>query len=276
MIRKTALKAVFCARSLWWAKRDSVRGFGSGRGDPLGRAPGEALWPEMYSKELHEKNKATRTSYYWRSMYQQDPVAEGGTEWPEAWFGPQIWFNEWPESWQCRSAALDPSKGTDSKFGDYSAFVMLVVGVDGTLYVDADLAIRNTSVIVDDALMIQRRFQPNGFAVEINQFQSMLAAEMWRRANEANIYMPIFGITNVINKLVRIRGLTQYLAMGKLRFKGDSPDARMLVEQLRDFPLADHDDGPDALEMALRMAGDLLQGVTHQDQFEDRIEIVYT
>ncbi len=131
-------------------------------------------------------------------------------------------------------------------------------------------------MIVEDALMIQRRFQPNGFAVEINQFQSMLAAEMWRRANEANIYMPIFGINNVTNKLVRIRGLTQYLAMGKLRFKGDSPGARLLVEQLRDFPLADHDDGPDALEMALRMAGDLLQGINQPVNDDDCYEIVYT
>lgn len=135
---------------------------------------------------------------------------------------------------------------------------MLAVGLDGTLYVDADLAIRNTSVIVDDALMIQRRFQPHGFAVETNQFQSLLADEMWRRANESGLHMPIFGFNNLVNKLVRIRSLTQYLAMGKMRFKGDSPGARLLVEQLRDFPLADHDDGPDALEMAIRTAAHLL------------------
>jgi hypothetical protein len=29
---------------------------------------------------------------------------------------------------------------------------------------------------------------------------------------------------------------------------------RLLVEQLRDFPCGDHDDGPDALEMAVRLA----------------------
>ncbi len=244
-------------------------------GDPMGRAPGEALWPEMYSKELHEKNKATRTSYYWRSMYQQDPVAEGGTEWPEAWFGPQIWFNEWPDSWRVKSVALDPSKGTDSKFGDYSAFVMLMLGLDNTIYIDADLALRNTSIIVEDGLLIQRRFQADGFAVETNQFQSMLADEMFRRANEAGIYMPVFGFNNQTNKLVRIRGLTQYLASGRIRFKGDSPGARLLVEQLRDFPLADHDDGPDALEMAIRIAAELLSGLQYRFD-DDHIEYVCT
>ncbi len=192
-------------------------------------------------------------------MYQQDPQAEGGTEWPADWFGPEIWFNEWPESWQCRTVALDPSKGTDSKFGDYSAFVMLVVGVDGTLYVDADLALRNTSVIVDDALTIQRWFQSNGFGIETNQFQSLLADELGRRAVETNTIVPIFGFNNYTNKLVRIRSLTQYLSKRRIRFKGGSRGAQLLVEQLRDFPLADHDDGPDALEMAIRLAADLLQ-----------------
>lgn len=235
-------------------------------GDPLGRAPGEALWPEVYSKELHEKNKATRTSYYWRAMYQQDPQAEGGTEWPAEWFGPEIWFNEWPESWQVRTIGLDPSKGSsESKFGDYSAFVMLVLDHNGILYVDADLGIRNTSVIVEDAIQLQRWFGSNGFAVEGNQFQFMLANEMNRRGMETNTHMPVYTFENHVNKLVRIRQLTPFLSQRRIRFKGDSPGARLLVEQLRDFPVADHDDGPDALEMAIRMAGELLNGRHHNE-----------
>jgi hypothetical protein len=31
-----------------------------------------------------------------------------------------------------------------------------------------------------------------------------------------------------------------------------------MVEQLRDFPNDDHDDGPDALEMAIRLAANML------------------
>ena len=32
-------------------------------------------------------------------------------------------------------------------------------------------------------------------------------------------------------------------------FRTHRPGCRLLVDQLMDFPLADHDDGPDALEM---------------------------
>ena len=81
----------------------------------------------------------------------------------------------------------------------------------------------------------------------------------------------LYTINNTVNKQVRIRRLTPYLAQGRLRFKGDSPGARLLVEQLRDFPLADHDDGPDALEMAVRLAGDLLRSPAPHDEVTEII-----
>jgi predicted phage terminase large subunit-like protein len=222
--------------------------------DILGRSSGEALWPQMYSIERLRAAQAGRTAYYWQALYQQNPQAEGGSEWPAEYFGPDIWFNEWPRQWRIKTVALDPSKGTDAKFGDYSAFAMMMLGRDGVLYVDADLAIRNTAIIVETALEIQRNFQPDGFCVEVNQFQQLLADEMDRMSRERGILLPLYTINNQVKKVVRIRRLTPWLAQKRLRFKGDSPGARLLVEQLRDFPNGDHDDGPDALEMAIRLA----------------------
>jgi hypothetical protein len=37
----------------------------AGEDDPLGRAPGEALWPEMYPRERLLRIRAGRTAYYW-------------------------------------------------------------------------------------------------------------------------------------------------------------------------------------------------------------------
>ena len=44
------------------------------------------------------------------------------------------------------------------------------------------------------------------------------------------------------------------------RFKTAVRPTRLLVEQLQEFPVGDHDDGPDAAEMAIRLAGELLDG----------------
>jgi predicted phage terminase large subunit-like protein len=232
--------------------------------DILGRKPDEALWPEVFTQERLEQVKATHTNYYWSALYQQNPQAEGSAEWPDDYFSSEIWFNEWPDRWQCRAVALDPSKGTESKFGDYSAFVMLVVSA-GVIYVDADLAVRNTRVIADTAVEIQRQFRADWFGVETNQFQQLLADDLWQRGRDLNVQMPLIGINNDVNKIVRIRRLTPYLSQKQIRFKGGSPSTKLLVEQLRDFPNGDHDDGPDALEMAIRLAGELLSDVYYAE-----------
>jgi hypothetical protein len=45
-----------------------------------------------------------------------------------------------------------------------------------------------------------------------------------------------------------------------MRFKDASPGTRILVDQLKAFPAGQHDDGPDALEMAVRLAIELYNG----------------
>ena len=77
-------------------------------------------------------------------------------------------------------------------------------------------------------------------------------------------------LENRTNKLVRIRRLGPYLSARRLRFKSGSPGTRLLVEQLQQFPVGDHDDGPDAAEMALRLAAELLEGRRARDGLGSR------
>jgi predicted phage terminase large subunit-like protein len=183
------------------------------------------------------------------------PVNPDLCEWPEDYFADHIWFDNWPADLRLKTMALDPSKGADSRRGDYSAFILLGVGSDNTLYIDADLARRPTPQIVTDAVQLARRFQPHALGVEANQFQELLGADISAALiREGLIGISPCSVTNTINKQVRIRRLGPLLAARRLRFKTNSPGTRLLVEQLREFPIADHDDGPDALEMALRLA----------------------
>lgn len=47
-------------------------------GDPLGRAPGEALVPELKSKEFLEAVRATVGPWLWETAWQQHPTPKGG------------------------------------------------------------------------------------------------------------------------------------------------------------------------------------------------------
>jgi predicted phage terminase large subunit-like protein len=107
-----------------------------------------------------------------------------------------------------------------------------------------------------------------GFAVEANQFQELLVADFDRATeNRGGVPFPIYPVNNMVNKEVRIRRLGSYLSRGLIRFKGSSPGAELLVQQLREFPEGDHDDGPDALEMAIRLAAET-QGIDHESRLE--------
>ena len=187
-------------------------------------------------------------------------IRDGDREWPDSYFGPHIWFDEWPTDLAIKAIALDPSKGANAKFGDYSAIVRLGRSTDGTLWCEADLVRRRTEQIVEDAIEHQRLFQADVFAVETNQFQELLATQIAAVSKARGIMVPVAGYDNRVNKQVRIRRLGPYLAKLGIRFKANSPGTRLLVQQLRDFPVADHDDGPDALELALRAMIDLHNG----------------
>lgn len=50
----------------------------AGENDPIGRNPGEALWPKRYSIDLLNDIKKIVGSYWWQSLYQGDPVKKGG------------------------------------------------------------------------------------------------------------------------------------------------------------------------------------------------------
>lgn len=194
----------------------------------------------------------------WGGEKQSNPVNPELCEWPEAHFGDHIWFEEWPQTHELRVMALDPSKGRDSRHGDYSAIIMLTIGVRkggvGLLLVDADLARRPTEEMIYDCARIAAEFQPDAFAVETNQYQELLVDRLDSALEEAGCMCPIVEIENYAPKPVRIRLLGPYLARHQYRFRRGSKGTALTVEQLKDFPLAGHDDGPDALEMAQRTA----------------------
>ncbi len=64
---------------------------------------------------------------------------------------------------------------------------------------------------------------------------------------------------NFIAKTVRIRRLSTLLSQRRIRFRANSEGATIAVQQLRDFPNGDHDDGPDAVEMVCRLMFAMLE-----------------
>ena len=127
-------------------------------------------------------------------------------------------------------------------------------------YVDAELAREPVDKCLSRGVRLALQHRPHVIGIEATAFQAVLAAEWRRQATVAGVHLPPQLIHNADNKLLRSRRLGPALAQHRLRFNAGSWGAREVVNQLRDFPIGDHDDGPDALEMAFRLLGELRGG----------------
>lgn len=215
----------------------------------------ELLWPEEEDLYTLMRMRVESGHTAFEREKQSSPVDPERCEWPESYFAEGVWFDEWPNDLALRVIAVDPSKGSDSRQGDYSAIVMLGVDATGVLNVEADLARRPTAQMASDVVDWCQRFRPEVLGVESNQWQQLLSGEFVAEFQRRGVLgVAPCEVHNRVNKQVRIRRLGPYLAQRRLRFRRGSPGARLLVDQLRDFPQGTHDDGPDALEMALRLA----------------------
>ena len=217
--------------------------------DPLGRQPGEALWPERYPAAKLEQMRAERSEYWWRAMFQQRPGKWGESKWGQ-YLGEKVTAARWPEAFEFCVVAVDPSLGADDRKGDYSAIVF-VGRASGKLWVDADIRRRSETEIAVDAVEMYARHRANLMVLEGNGFQRVLAESFQTAAMSRRLSMPLQTIVNTGNKVLRVSSLGPLLAADMFRFR-DSAGCRLLLDQLGEFPRGDHDDGPDALEMAVR------------------------
>lgn len=229
------------------------------------------LWPELEDLLTLMMMRENDGHSSFEREKQSRPINPEACEWPEEYFDDHIWFDEWPGNWECKVITLDPSKGKDARRSDYSAFAMLQL-TGGVLYVDCDLQRRPISQIVTDGVSLYRKFRPDAFGTEANAFQELLGESFIAAFNGANEVVDPFLITNTSNKIVRIRNLSGWLAQRRIKFKRGSPGALLTVQQLKDFPDPHvHDDGPDAVEMGIRLMGDLTQ--TQSDGLGSRLPI---
>lgn len=226
---------------------------------------GSALWPERYPVEvllsMKRELELAGKSHFFSSMYQQDPRSDpGACEWPDAYFE-NIFFSELPPNLTKRLTVVscDPSKGSKSKAGDYSAIITATLDNQGTLWVtDAWMRPCPMGECVEQFAATIVRDNPNAAIIE-----TMLGAELatmdTQRILDANdCRVPLHPYQSTENKLVRIRmAISGWLAKGRLRVC-DNVGGKLLVSQLQEFPSGEHDDGADSLAMLISLMDEIL------------------
>ena len=229
--------------------------------------PGDVLWPEFKSLADLRKIEAQDRRMF-AALYQLNPAEVGGTEWaPNTWAGRLV-----PEGRAVRKAhppgrynsrfpavGVDPVQGREDQQGDYCGIVFLGRR-HGMFYVDANLEPRNSRDVVRAVRQFADSAGPTPSASRAISSRSCSPADAGRCARHAATLDDPGDAHRRGAEAGPHPQLSPYITDRRLS-SALTPGCRLLVDQLMDFPAAEHDDGPDALEQAFRVLYYLL-GIT--------------
>lgn len=154
--------------------------------------------------------------------------------------------------------AMDPATGqtkpTGKKMGDYAVMAMGYKDPKGRLLVHADWTKRRPPTSQINAIFdYHERFEFQKFGVETNLYRNLLLPniidERKRREKSARkiIRIPFYDIENTENKDKRIHRLEPKVSHGWILF--NRALSHEFVSMFDEYPHADHDDAPDAVDM---------------------------
>ena len=219
----------------------------------------QVLWEEKLSYYDLMVMRVSEGEASFNSEEQNEPINPDDCLFMEEWFD---YYNEAEVNFGDPAfdffGFIDPSLGK-TKRSDFSAIVTLAKHKgSGYMYVvDADIERRHPDRIIADVLAKERWLRASfghGYrklGAETNQFQWFLKEELAKASAKAGLYLPIEEVQQTSDKVMRIQTLQPDVKNKYIKFNRRH---KRLLEQLTQFPMGAHDDGPDALEGACSIA----------------------
>ena len=219
----------------------------------------QVLWEEKLSYYDLMVMRVSEGEASFNSEEQNEPINPDDCLFMEEWFE---YYNEAEINFRDPVfdffGFIDPSLGK-TKRSDFSAIVTLAKHKgSGYMYVvDADIERRHPDRIIADVLAKERWLRASfvhGYrklGAETNQFQWFLKEELAKASAKAGLYLPIEEVQQTSDKVMRVQTLQPDVKNKYIKFNRRH---KRLLEQLTQFPMGAHDDGPDALEGARSIA----------------------
>ena len=152
---------------------------------------------------------------------------------------------------------IDPSMEPGAS-NDFKATIVLGQDDAGIMYVLAAY-LRHCSIdtMARMGYDAYEEFKPIGIGMEENALGEFAQSPFKLVALEKKYQLPIRGVKHSVSKESRVSRLSAFVERALIRFQKGHSDQNLLVEQLLYFPSTNsNDDGPDALEGAVKMAED--------------------
>ncbi len=214
------------------------------QGDPLGRQPGQPLWPEWEdTSELERKRRAVGPRD-WSALYQQRPAPEDGDYFKVGWLKPYTTVP--PLDTLAVYGASDYAVTADG--GDYTVHIVVGVDPDGHMYL-LDLWRKQASSDewIEAFCSLVRQWKPREWAEEQGQIRAGVGPflDRMQRERKAWVYRRDFPVR--ADKAVRAQSIRGRMAIDGLYVPQTAGWLADLRSELLSFPAGKHDDQVDAL-----------------------------
>lgn len=255
---------VLCKDGQWWTVLN-IPAKAEHADDPLGRQPGEYLWPEWFPREhwaQWENNpRAART---WSSLYQQRPTAGEGLEFKREWFK---WYDPdvppgteggLPKHLTIYGASDFATKEDKSDFTEHGvvglgeaktkiAIGERIVSAAPFYFMDWWYGQKTTDVGIDSACALIHRHKPRRWWDEGGPIDNAIRPAFTKamRDHHPPIHVNIESLTSIKNKATKLASFQARAAAGLVYMPLNRPWATRLVDQLCAFPAGKHDDAAD-------------------------------
>lgn len=183
---------------------------------------------------------------------QNNPRDPTKAEFSEDWFTDTTYHTLPADVQYITVGVCDPAKGLESKRRDFAPIITGHYSPElRKCFLEVDMERRPVTMLVDAILEWHRQVKYVSFGIESNGFQQLVGEELIAKSGGL---MPVSPIYNYgVHKNTRISRLSIWLQRKFFVFKANCRSTKILLQQLLDHPNSDHDDGPDALEMLLRI-----------------------
>ncbi len=213
--------------------------------DPLGRKPGEALWPGRYDLDFLQSQQRLDPLGF-SALYQQRPTVADGVMFRREtlqYYTPE----QLPD--ELRIYCASDHAVAEKQRNDPSCFIKVGVDKQNNIYLLDCIWRRMASDAAVEAMLAMAggKDRPLLWWAERGHISKSLGPFLRKRMEETGTYINMVEVTPVADKATRAQSIAARVGMGKVYFPKVSWWTEKAVNELMAFPNGTHDDFVDAL-----------------------------
>ena len=212
--------------------------------DPLGRAEGEALWPELWPVPELMLKKRTAQDYWWSALYQQRPTVRGGNKIQSDWWK---FYDEHELPAHERLVITWDTASTVKKNSAYSVAAVWQQSRNGFHVIELKRDRVEFPELLKWALDLGERY-PNALHLVEDASTGIPLQQMLRSETR----LPVKAVKVHVDKVARLNEVIHVIEGGRVHLPKHAPWLHDFLEEHRRFPATTYKDQVDSTTLALK------------------------